>query len=143
MKELKDKERELQEKYVELFKITFPNGWLKAYSKKAIFNKHPAVEGPSFLDYEIEKEGHHNNATLENRSRTVWLKDSNGKGFMQVIYLNGQGIVQVSECGKYIYFTNLDSAQKRMIQKWLKRIDNYVFKKMPDLKTFLETYHKE
>lgn len=83
---------ELQEKYACKFTISEGKGWLRIRSLKPMFKNHPAANGPAYLDYNIEKNDDRPNASLEDRSRNVWLRDSRGEGVISVSYCGGMGI---------------------------------------------------
>lgn len=129
--------KEIKDKYAEMFRIKKSKGWINIKSVNPIRENHPAIQGHVYLDYTIEQKDHRD-ATLEDRSRNVWLRDSNGKGIQSVSYCGGLGVWQVSQRGVPVAGGDLTDEEMDMIKGWLKRTDKYVFGNMPELKELLE-----
>lgn len=134
---MEKKLKELQEKYVDLFKITDSKGWINIKSVDPVYDNHPTIDGPAYLDYTIEKKDHRK-VTLEDRSRNVWLRDGSRRGIQSVSYCGGLGIWQVSQGGVPIAGGDLGDREVKIVENWLKCMDEYIFERMPELKKFLE-----
>lgn len=135
---MKQKLEDIQARYKGTFEIITAKGWVNVKAKTPTYTSHPAVGGPAFLDYSIEAEDNRPGATLEDRSRNVWLRDSNGKGIQHASYCGGMGIWQVSQEGIPQAFSDLNPGSQDMVKDWLKMMDEYILKKVPELKEYLE-----
>ncbi len=134
---IEQKIAELQKQHADTFEITAEKGWLRIKSKTPTYTDHPAINGPAYLDYNINYDDHRQ-PEYSDMSRNVWLRTKAGKGFMHVSYCGGLGIWQVSELGEPVAASDISSESKRLVEDWLKSMDDYVLKHIPGLEEALK-----
>ncbi len=129
-----------QRKYASQFEITSENGWMKIVSKEPLSNRNYGSDGPFYLEYSIQLDDHRPGVSLEDRSRHVWVRDSEGKGIRHASYSGGNGICHVSIGDEHKEYSELIPQERGTVNNWMKSLDKYVKNIMPDLEEFLENY---
>lgn len=128
----------LAKKYGDKFNIAGNNGWLAIQGRTPLPEEYHNTNNKAFLDYNVEILDSRFSDTLEDRSRNVWLRDEQGRGFRSVSYCAGMGIWQVSQDGNPMAFNDLNPPSQDMVERWLKIIDDYVTKSIPEIEPLIK-----
>jgi len=137
MADLLDK---FQKKYASQFEVSVEKGWMKILSKEPLQNRNYGSNKPYYLEYSIQLDDHREGVSLEDRSRHVWVRDSEGQGIRHASYSGGEGICHVSIGAAHKEYSELNAQERGTVNNWLKSLDKYIRGMMPDLEEFLESY---
>jgi len=129
---------DMKAKYADRFEISEGNGWLTINELTPMGDDFPATQRPAFLEYNVDVLDTRFSDTLDGRSRNVWLRNTEGRGFKSVSYDPGLGIWQVSENGEPTAFCDLDLESREMFAEWLKTMDAYVSESIPELEQIIK-----
>lgn len=133
----------LKEKYKGNFEITNgENGWVRIKGLVALGKEYPTVERPAFIDYNVEVSDPRFGDTLDDRSRNVWIRNSQGSGLQSVSYCSGMGIWQVSEGIEPMPFGDLNPGSREMVKRWLGMMDSYISSSIPELEKLIKDRNK-
>jgi hypothetical protein len=128
----------LAKKYGGRFNITGKDGWLAIRGRTPLPEDYHNARRKAFLDYNVEILDPRFSDTLEDRTRNVWLRDEQGRGFRSVSYCSGIGIWQVSQDGNPMAFNDLNSQSQETAAQWLKKIDDYVSESIPEVEQLIK-----